>query len=73
MNPSTIAPFVALDTGVLGILTHPDPRRSLEASACLGWMQDLLSRSAVILLPEIADYEMRRELVRRANGRSLTN
>ncbi len=71
MNPPIVPPFVALDTGVLGILTHPDPRRSPEASACLVWMQSLLQRGAVILLPEISDYEERRELVRRASGRSL--
>lgn len=71
---STASPatFVALDTGVLGFLTHPDPRRSPESLRCLKWLQDLLAREAVILLPEIADYEERREYLRRGSARSLS-
>lgn len=69
--PVAPAPLVALDTGVLGFLTHPDPRRSPEALRCLGWLQGLIQREAVILLPEIVDYEERREYLRRGSGRSL--
>lgn len=70
--PYPVLPLVALDTGVLGLLTHPDPRRSPEARRCLGWMQTLVARDAVILLPEIVDYEERREYLRRGGTRSLT-
>lgn len=71
-NPAVApATFVALDTGVLGFLTHPEPRRSPEALRCLEWLQGLIAREAVILLPEIADYEERREYLRRGSGRSL--
>lgn len=71
-TPTQPCAFVALDTGVLGLLTHPDPRRSPEALRCLVWLQGLLARDAVVLLPEIADYEERREYLRRGSVRSLS-
>lgn len=72
LSPISPRVFVALDTGVSGLLTHPDPRRSLEAMRCLAWLQGLLARDAIVLLPEIADYEERREYLRRDSARSLS-
>ncbi len=49
-----------LDTSVLGKICHPKP--NLEIS---GWIKGVLEAGkAVIFIPEIADYELRRELVR---------
>lgn len=50
---------VFLDTGPLGLLSHP--RLNQEAAA---WMMDLTDRGAQVVVPEIADYEVRRELLR---------
>jgi predicted nucleic acid-binding protein len=53
---------VVLDTGPLGLLTAP-PRRP-EARACSVWLADLVGAGVRVVLPEIADYELRRELIR---------
>jgi predicted nucleic acid-binding protein len=55
-------PVVVLDSGPLGLLTH---RGGLpEVDACQGWLADLLDRNVRVLVPEIVDYEIRRELLR---------
>jgi len=51
--------IVALDTGVLGLLTHP--KGSPESQRCVSWFITLASNGVVFVLPEIADYELRRE------------
>lgn len=61
--------LVALDTGPLGLLTHPKP--SLDAKACIAWMQNLLDQDIRVLVPTIADYELRREYLLRQNAISL--
>src|ERR1700681_1616589 len=53
---------VVLDTGPLGLLTAP-PRRP-EARACSHWLADLVAARHRIVIPEITDYELRRELLR---------
>jgi predicted nucleic acid-binding protein len=41
-----------------------NPRQSPLSAACAEWVQALASRGTKILIPEIADYEVRRELWR---------
>ncbi|MCY4634202.1 MAG: hypothetical protein OXG04_06795 [Acidobacteria bacterium] len=53
---------VALDAGPLGLVTNPT--RSPESLACAQWLQALVAAGARVVLPEIADYEVRRELMR---------
>ena len=54
--------IVLFDTGPLGILTNPKgPPVTLE---CLHWVEALLLKGYRMILPEIADYELRRELLR---------
>lgn len=57
-----------LDTGPLGMITNP--RITPGNLACNAWLQGLLNRGARVCIPEIADYEVRRELLRagRTNG-----
>jgi predicted nucleic acid-binding protein len=50
---------ILLDTGPLGMISHPRPNRAI-----VEWVRDLLQSRAEILIPEIADYEVRRELLR---------
>ena len=53
---------VVLDAGPLGLVTNP--RRSPTSAACAAWLQSLLNDGARVVLPEITDYEVRRELLR---------
>jgi predicted nucleic acid-binding protein len=53
---------VVLDTGPLGLLTAP-PRRD-AARACTHSLADLIAAGLRVAIPEITDYELRRELLR---------
>ena len=52
---------VALDAGPLGLVTNP--KRSPENLACAQWLQALVAAGARVVL-RIADYELRRDLMR---------
>ena len=60
---------IVLDTGPLGMIIHPGGET--EVDACQQWFSDLLAQKHKIVLPEIADYEVRRELVRLRKTASL--
>lgn len=53
---------VLLDTGIIGLITNP--KRAHESLACNCWLQTLIKAGIRVILPEIADYEVRRELLR---------
>jgi hypothetical protein len=53
---------VVLDTGIIGLITNP--KLSPESIACTNWLQILSTAGVRIIIPEIADYEVRRELLR---------
>lgn len=53
---------VLLDTGIIGLITNP--KRAPESLACNCWLQTLIKAAIRVILPEIADYEVRRELLR---------
>ncbi|MBD2298234.1 nuclease [Nostoc sp. FACHB-87] len=53
---------IVLDTGVLGLVTNP--KLSNEGVACTQWLQSHVTLGSRIIIPEIADYEVRRELLR---------
>jgi len=57
---------VLLDAGPLGMASHPRPD-----GAILTWLTRLLSSGIEVVVPEIADYEVRRELLRAGLNRSL--
>ncbi|MBM3497375.1 MAG: nucleic acid-binding protein [Armatimonadetes bacterium] len=54
--------IILLDAGPLGLVTNP--RGADEAAACSLWLEGLIDRGAWVAVPEIADYEVRRELLR---------
>ena len=60
---------VLLDSGPLGLLTAPPRRR--DAQACLGWLAGLIAAKVRIVVPEITDYELRRELIRAGKAASI--
>lgn len=53
---------VVLDAGPLGILCHP--RNPPHVAVCRNWLAALLAGRRRVILPEITDYEVRRELNR---------
>ena len=54
--------LIILDTGTLGLLTHPGAQPA--ALACRKWAQGHLVAGTRVILPGIVDYELRRELIR---------
>lgn len=55
---------IFLDTGVLGFVTHP--KGNAESNRCTQWLVDLLRHGVRVCIPEVCDYELRRDYVRRA-------
>lgn len=60
---------VFLDTGPLGLITNPN--RPPNAAACLQWAVDMMTAGHRLLVPAIADYEVRRELERAGKTRGI--
>jgi hypothetical protein len=54
--------IVLLDAGPLGLVTNP--RATPENQQCKQWLTTLLASGVRVWVPEIADYEVRRELLR---------
>lgn len=54
--------IVLLDTGPLGMVTHPHGNDGNRAVTV--WLSGLLKAGVDVRIPEIADYELRRELIR---------
>lgn len=60
---------ILLDAGPLGMISNPSATfANLE---CYDWMESLLISGHQIIVPEIADYEVRRELLRAGKSRGL--
>ncbi len=51
-----------LDSAPLGMISHP--KATASALNCQLWLENLLAQNEVVVLPEIVDYELRRELIR---------
>ena len=54
--------LIVLDTGPLGMITNP--RASAQNEKCAQWLAQMIARGHGVAVPEIADYELRRELIR---------
>ena len=54
--------IVVLDASPLGLVSSPKASGANEE--CRHWLRSLLAQSVRVILPEIADYEVRRELLR---------
>ena len=57
---------IALDTGPLGMLCHPRPNVGFVT-----WFKVIVASRRPIFLPEITDYELRRELIRAGLRRGI--
>ncbi|MEO1393249.1 MAG: PIN domain-containing protein [Cyanobacteria bacterium J06634_5] len=60
---------ILLDAGPLGLVTNPN--LSPESTKCTQWLQSHLKAKSRIIIPEIADYEVRRELLRANKAKRL--
>jgi predicted nucleic acid-binding protein len=61
---------VLLDSGPLGLLSSP-PGKKGQIAICSGWLVALLAGGVRVVVPEIADYEVRRELLRLQKTKSI--
>ncbi|HEX5445459.1 MAG TPA: hypothetical protein VFW87_16655, partial [Pirellulales bacterium] len=61
-----MADVVLFDAGPLGLASHPRPTPEI-----LVWMSELFTAGVQLLVPEIADYEVRRELLRANQHRGV--
>ena len=59
---------ILLDSGPIGLVTNP--KLSTEGVACANWLQSMIVAGCRVIIPEIIDYEIRRELLRanKVNG-----
>lgn len=60
---------VLLDSGPLSMVTHPTS--SGKAMQFKNWFQLLVASGVTVMVPEITDYEVRRELLRARKIRSI--
>jgi hypothetical protein len=65
-----VSQVILLDTGLIGLVTNP--KLSPESLACTQWLQILVSSGSRVIIPEIADYEVRRELLRANKVKGIT-
>jgi len=66
-----VSRVILLDSGPLGLATNPKP--SPRNNACNQWVEMLVSGGDRVLVPEISDYEVRRELLRAGKIRGIVN
>lgn len=60
---------VLLDTGPLGVLTNPNHTAARRAAE--RWLTALLVAGRRVVLPDVCDYELRRELLHRRSTRAV--
>jgi hypothetical protein len=62
--------IILLDTGPLGLVTHP--KGSTESDECNQWLREQIIKGTRVLVPGISDYELRREMVLNDSTKGIT-
>ncbi len=62
--------IVLLDSGPLGLVTNP--RATSASQECSFWLERIVHDNHLVVIPEIVDYELRREFLRGRMTRALT-
>ena len=57
-----MARLIFLDSGPLGLMVRAPGKPQVQR--CLAWLNAVMRNAAVVVIPEIAHYEVRRELIR---------
>jgi predicted nucleic acid-binding protein len=65
-----VSRVIVLDSAPLSLLCAP-VKKGGEAADCARWLAGLLAAGARVAVPEIADYEVRRELIRAGKASSI--
>ena len=61
--------IILLDSGIVGMITNPNATPiNLE---CQHWLDSLQKKDYLLILPEIVDYEIRRELLRAGKRKGI--
>jgi predicted nucleic acid-binding protein len=55
--------IIVLDAGPLGMVANPKAR-SEESLECQEWLKSIMGLGHTVAIPEVVDYEIRRELIR---------
>lgn len=63
-------PVVALDSTPLGLIVQK--RDHAKAEKCRQWLRGLMNSGVRVIVPEIVNYELRRELLRLGKANSVT-
>jgi predicted nucleic acid-binding protein len=66
-----VSRILLLDSGPLGLITNP--KLSPESEACAKWLQNHITFGSRTIIPEISDYEVRRELLRANKKKSIAH
>ncbi len=66
-----MSPAVVLNSAPLGILCNP--RSPPHVLVCRQWLANLLATVRRVIIPEITDYEIRREMLRLGSKVALAN
>ena len=61
---------IILDAAPLSLLRHPNKQRAVVQEVN-SWLDERMSAGSIVYLPEIADYEVRRELIRAGKRKSI--
>jgi hypothetical protein len=61
--------IILLDTGPLGYIVHPNDTG--VNGICKQWFEQLKTANDIVRVPQIADYELRRELIRMPSPTSI--
>ena len=64
-----VSRVIVLDTSPVGLITNP--KLSPQGVACNQWLQSHIKAGNRVIIPEIADYEVRRELLRATKKKGL--
>ena len=62
---------VSLDSGPLRLACHSNPVKLKESGGFQLWLAKALEKRVRIIIPAIADYEVRRELIRKQSLQSI--
>jgi predicted nucleic acid-binding protein len=62
--------IILLDSSPLGLVTNP--RATATSQECSFWLERIVNGNHLVVIPEIVDYELRREFLRGRMTRALT-